>query len=83
MSNTAVRFALITGANSGLGLHLAKALFTSGKFSSIVLACRDEEKANIAIEEIKKSVKDIEKTSIEKTNLNYLQVLYHIFQFKY
>ncbi|KAL7072188.1 hypothetical protein ACQ4LE_008679 [Meloidogyne hapla] len=71
MSNTPLKFALITGANSGIGLHLAKSLFASDNFSSIVLACRDEKKANLAIEEIKKSVKDKKESS---TNLNYLQL---------
>nr|CAD2175708.1 unnamed protein product [Meloidogyne enterolobii] len=71
MSNTPLKFALITGANSGIGLHLAKSLFASGNFSSIVLACRDEKKANLAIEEIKKSVKDVKELT---TNLNYLQL---------
>uniref|UniRef100_A0A915M921 Ribosomal RNA-processing protein 42 n=1 Tax=Meloidogyne javanica TaxID=6303 RepID=A0A915M921_MELJA len=71
MSNTPLKFALITGANSGIGLHLAKSLFASGNFSSIVLACRDEKKANLAIEEIKKSVKDVKEMT---TNLNYLQL---------
>uniref|UniRef100_A0A914HFT6 DIX domain-containing protein n=1 Tax=Globodera rostochiensis TaxID=31243 RepID=A0A914HFT6_GLORO len=33
-------FAIVTGANTGLGLHLVKSLYASGTYASIVLACR-------------------------------------------
>jgi len=45
--------AVITGANSGLGLHLAKALYRSGRFTHLVLACRSTEKGAKGVEEVK------------------------------
>jgi len=44
---------VITGANSGLGLHLAKALYRSGRFTHLVLACRSKEKGAQGVEEVK------------------------------
>ncbi|KAE9555282.1 hypothetical protein FO519_001533 [Halicephalobus sp. NKZ332] len=48
-----LKVAIITGASSGLGLHTAKKLFASGNYK-LVLACRSEQKTNLAIEEIKR-----------------------------
>uniref|UniRef100_A0A183BUY2 Retinol dehydrogenase 14 n=1 Tax=Globodera pallida TaxID=36090 RepID=A0A183BUY2_GLOPA len=45
-------FAIVTGANTGLGLHLVKSLYASGTYASIVLACRSEESAKNAIRQI-------------------------------
>lgn len=45
------RLALITGANSGLGLETAKALSAAG--ADVVLACRTESKARAAMETIR------------------------------
>jgi NAD(P)-dependent dehydrogenase (short-subunit alcohol dehydrogenase family) len=45
------KIAIITGANSGLGLHTAKKLFASGNYK-LILACRDEIKSKAAIDEI-------------------------------
>uniref|UniRef100_A0A914HHU9 NAD(P)-binding protein n=1 Tax=Globodera rostochiensis TaxID=31243 RepID=A0A914HHU9_GLORO len=45
-------FAIVTGANTGLGLHLVKSLYASGTYASIVLACRSEERAKSAIRQI-------------------------------
>jgi NAD(P)-dependent dehydrogenase (short-subunit alcohol dehydrogenase family) len=47
---------VITGANSGIGFSLAKQL--AYKHAHVVLACRNEEKAIVAIEEIKREIKD-------------------------
>ncbi|MCA0976951.1 SDR family NAD(P)-dependent oxidoreductase [Qipengyuania flava] len=42
--------AIVTGANTGIGLEIARAL--SRKGARVVLACRDADKANAAIDEI-------------------------------
>lgn len=69
---TVAKFAIITGSNTGLGLHLAKALYTSGIYSSIVLACRNMEKGEQAIEEIKSQKST---AAIVEGNLPSLQCL--------
>lgn len=45
------RVALVTGANSGLGLHTAAAL--AGKGARVLLACRDAGKAEAAMRQIR------------------------------
>jgi NAD(P)-dependent dehydrogenase (short-subunit alcohol dehydrogenase family) len=47
------RVALVTGANAGLGLEIARGLARAG--SDVVLACRNVDKANRAVEEIRAS----------------------------
>jgi len=43
--------AIITGANSGLGFHTARAL--AGKGAHVILACRNQEKGKMAAEKIR------------------------------
>lgn len=50
------RIAIVTGANSGIGYETAKAL--AGKGATVVLACRNLEKADIAAGEIRLGNKD-------------------------
>jgi len=45
------KFAVVTGANSGLGLHTAAAL--AGKGARVLLACRDAAKAEAAMQQIR------------------------------
>lgn len=51
VENLAGKTIVITGANSGLGLETAKALYA--KNANIIIACRNEQKAQQAIIEIK------------------------------
>ena len=46
------KVALVTGANSGLGLETTRRLAACG--ATVVMACRNQDKANQAIEEIKR-----------------------------
>lgn len=43
---------IITGANTGLGFETAKALVT--RDATIIMACRNMDKANVAVNEIRK-----------------------------
>lgn len=47
---------IVTGSNSGTGYATAKALAEKG--AEVIMACRSEERASKAVEEIKKDVKD-------------------------
>ena len=46
------RVIIVTGANSGLGYELARSLCEGG--NDVVLACRNEERGNRAVEKIKR-----------------------------
>ena len=50
------RVAIVTGANSGLGLETARQLAASG--ATVVLACRSPERSAAAIEDIRSTVPD-------------------------
>ncbi|KAK2010476.1 NAD(P)-binding protein [Colletotrichum eremochloae] len=50
------RVFIVTGANTGIGLEVAKALYISG--ATIYLACRSPERAAKAIDEIRSTSKD-------------------------
>ncbi len=56
--------AIVTGANTGIGLEIARAL--SRKGARVLLACRDADKANEAIEDIK--------SGPERADLDYLHL---------
>eukprot|EP00584_Thalassiosira_punctigera_P010931 CAMPEP_0172545250 /NCGR_PEP_ID=MMETSP1067-20121228/15207_1 /TAXON_ID=265564 ORGANISM="Thalassiosira punctigera, Strain Tpunct2005C2" /NCGR_SAMPLE_ID=MMETSP1067 /ASSEMBLY_ACC=CAM_ASM_000444 /LENGTH=276 /DNA_ID=CAMNT_0013331957 /DNA_START=168 /DNA_END=998 /DNA_ORIENTATION=- len=49
------RVAVVTGANKGIGYHVAESLARSGKFSDVVLGCRSEERGAAAVREIERS----------------------------
>lgn len=50
--NLSGKTAIVTGANSGLGFEISKVLASKG--ARVVMACRDEYKAKIAADEIRK-----------------------------
>lgn len=53
---------LVTGANSGIGYEAVKALLQSTKPYHILLGARSQEKAQSAIEKLKKEVPDATNT---------------------
>lgn len=46
------RVAVVTGANKGVGFHIASQLVKSGLFSTVILACRDVERGRAAAMEV-------------------------------
>lgn len=64
------RIAVVTGANTGLGFETTKALALKG--AKVILACRNESKANQAMDEIKKEIPNADLEFI-KLDLNSLK----------
>ncbi len=60
---------IVTGANAGLGYEVARYLCEGG--NDVILACRNEEKANKAVEKIKKQNPNALAT--------FMQVRIHVF----
>jgi len=52
MASPGERVAVVTGANKGIGYHVAQQLLASGKFAHVVLACRDAARGRKAAAEI-------------------------------
>ena len=46
------RVAVVTGANKGVGYHIAKSLIASKLFGAVVLACRDADRGMAAAQEM-------------------------------
>ena len=55
MSNESAPVVLVTGANTGLGLEIVKALISSDQAYNIVLLSRDVERGRTAYDSIKES----------------------------
>ena len=46
------RVAVVTGANKGVGYHIAKSLIASKLFGTVILACRDANRGKAAAQEL-------------------------------
>lgn len=55
---TPSRIAVITGANKGIGFHIALQLGLSGMFSNVIIGCRDAARGAVASQEIQRQVAD-------------------------
>jgi NAD(P)-dependent dehydrogenase (short-subunit alcohol dehydrogenase family) len=77
------RVALITGANAGLGYESAVALAHKG--SQIVMACRDEGKAQKAISNLKQQIPEarVEFIQLDLANLASVRAFAHTFRQRY
>lgn len=62
---------LITGANSGLGFETAKALYEKG--ANVVIACRNLDKGNAAIQEMQQSVNSAGSLTVMQLDLASLK----------
>jgi NAD(P)-dependent dehydrogenase (short-subunit alcohol dehydrogenase family) len=62
--------AIVTGANSGLGLVTARELARAG--AEVILACRNNEKSNVAVDEIRAAVPgaNVDCRSLDLSNLS-------------
>jgi len=63
------RVVIVTGASSGLGLDVSRVLCDAGH--DVIMACRNEEKANRAIDKLKKQN--------YKGSLTYMHVCHYYF----
>lgn len=66
------KVALVTGANSGIGLVTAKELASRG--ARVILACRSKEKASAAIRSIQNEVQDANLTFVQLDLANLKQI---------
>ena len=66
------RVAVVTGANKGIGFHVAFQLASSGLFSHIILGCRDATRGQNAVNEIYLRLSESDK---EKTEVSYLPLI--------
>lgn len=83
MASTARIIALVTGGNNGIGYEIVKALFESSKPYHVLLGSRSLEKANVAVDKIKKEcpgstnsleIVQVDLTSDESINKAFEQV---------
>ena len=77
------RVAIVTGANSGIGYETAKALAKKG--ASLVMACRNLDKANSAASEIRLAVKDadLDIIQLDLADLDSVRKFAEFFKDKY
>ncbi len=77
------RMAIVTGANSGLGFETALALAAKG--ATVIMACRNQQKAQKALEDIKQAVPnaDIEVMPLDLADLSSVRTFAEAFQAKY
>lgn len=77
------RIAIVTGANSGIGFETAKAL--AKKDATVILACRNLEKATRAANQIRQAVANVklEVIQLDLADLNSVREFAKIFNGKY
>lgn len=77
------RVAIVTGANSGIGFETSKALAAKG--ATVVLACRNLEKANAAADKIRQAVPNAELTvmPLDLADLASVRAFAETFKAKY
>jgi NAD(P)-dependent dehydrogenase (short-subunit alcohol dehydrogenase family) len=46
------RIAVVTGANKGIGFHIAEQLAISRQFTDVILGCRDRQRGESAVRDI-------------------------------
>ena len=63
------RNAVVTGANKGIGFHIAQQLASSGQFTNVVLACRDESRGVAAVKQIQNSISNDSECSVSYEQL--------------
>ena len=81
--NLQYKVAIVTGSNCGIGYYTALRLAELG--ARVVLACRDPTRANIALEKIKKEVKNaqVEFIRIDLTSTSSIKAFVDAFKSKY
>lgn len=77
------KLALVTGANRGLGLEISVALAAAG--AQVVMACRDETKAETAVEEVQRRVPNalVKAMSLDLASLKSVHHFAHKFSAAY
>ena len=58
MASVSRSIALVTGGNNGIGYEIVKALFESSKPYHVLIGSRSLEKANVAVDNLKKQCPD-------------------------
>ena len=81
------RIVAITGSNKGIGFHIALQLARSGKFTNVILACRDESRGIEAQKKIQNELEDgdceISFEQLEIGNEDSHERFYHTLNEKY
>ena len=60
------KIVIVTGSNTGIGKQIATKLYSLG--ATVVMACRDEKKSNIALLEIKENVSKLSNSNQHNSN---------------
>ena len=63
MGDQSGKVAIVTGSNTGIGFHMARALASKG--AMVIMACRDPEKAGVAMRRIRDEFPDSEVSTSE------------------